>query len=159
GRTVAASAPRMVITLSWCTGFSIFCRSRGKQELLLLCGATILLICQRFHWIEVASDLATTTKHAHTSRCRAPVIEVGSYRKNRATVRLSCRSMISSWPAPSPPSLNNSTEYLPSVSDTMPLPDSLPGGFSQVGHVARELTVERQPQRCPNTEDDQRWST
>ena len=43
----------------------------------------------------------------------------------RATVRLSCRSMISSWPVPSPPSLNNSTEYFPSVSNAMPLTDLL----------------------------------
>jgi hypothetical protein len=33
-------------------------------------------------------------------------------------------ALIVSWPAPSQPSLNNSTEYLPSISDTMPLPDS-----------------------------------
>src|SRR5262249_22700274 len=50
----------MVITLSWCTGFSFL--PIGGTGIVLLCGQQILLVCQRFHWTEVASDLTTSTR-------------------------------------------------------------------------------------------------
>ena len=55
------------------------------------------------------------------------------------------RSMISSWPAPSPPSLKNSTEYLPSICDTMPLPDSAVAADSLCGAPVSEQRLAQTP--------------
>jgi len=77
---VAAKALRIVITLSWCIGFSVLlgtgivATSRNNRS---------LFTSQRPHWTEVASEVATNSRqpYASTSGCRVPVIDLGRAEK------------------------------------------------------------------------------